>query len=99
MTTDLVPSITYNGSDIQRFWIAISALGMKPMTLTLFSSPNKVTLIPLLASTFNLSFLMRSSEMIHTEAPISIKVGKDIPAILIYTFNDCNNFYCLNVKA
>ena len=77
----------------------MDAFDIRPIILTLLHSSNGATLILLLASIFNLSFLTRSSEMIYIEALMLIKVGKSIPAILMYTFNSCINLCCLEVKA
>ncbi len=40
----------------------------------------------------------RFSEIIHINTLISIKVDKDIPAILIYVFNGYNDLYYFRIK-
>ena len=71
---------------------------MRPITLNLLPSLNRTILVLLLALTFNLSFLARSFEMIHTDAPVLIRIGRDILAILIYAFNGCDDLCCLRIK-
>jgi len=77
----------------------IGIFKIRPMTLTLLFSSNGAILIPLLALIFNLNFLAKSLKMTHIEASILIKIGKGIPTILIYAFNNCDYFCCLDVKA
>ncbi len=98
MTTDSVPPITYNSSGIRRFWTAIDVFGIRPIILILLSPPNGATLVPLLASIFSLSFLAKSSKMIHTEASVSIRIGKGVPMILMYTFNSYVDLCYFGVK-
>ncbi len=99
MITNLVSFIIYKDSSMQRFWTAIDALGMRSMILTLLPPSNEATLVLLLASIFNLSFLIKSLKMIHTDTLMLIKVSKDIFTISIYAFNGCDDLCCFGVKA